>query len=111
VLVGSQLTYVQTGQHADGNTAVTTLDTFGPAVVHVGDDQTQLFYVLPPQLDINVNTNFEYAIDRNAVTTNTFLTTQVYEINGTASTATPEPAAWTLIISGLSAIALRRRNS
>src|ERR1039457_3650023 len=58
-------------------------DTFGPATVMVGDCQSDTFTILSGQLDINVNTDIVYAIPRNVVTTNTYLTTQVYVISGT----------------------------
>jgi MYXO-CTERM domain-containing protein len=105
VLQGSQLSYIQTGEGADGNTLVTTTNTFGPAWVEVGDNQNDIFVVLAGQLDINVNTNIEYAIMRNAVTTNTYLTTQSYEIDGTSSVSSaPEPGTWTMILGGLCAL-------
>jgi hypothetical protein len=40
-----------------------------------------------------VNTNNEFAIDRNVVTTDTYLTMQTYDILGTTTTATPEPSS------------------
>jgi hypothetical protein len=74
-LQGSQFMFVQTGESPDGKDATTTADTFGPATINVGDNQQDLFYVLAGQLDINVNTNIEFDVFRNAVTTSTFLTT------------------------------------
>jgi hypothetical protein len=107
VLTSSLLTYVPT-QVPTGNTSTTTVQTFGPATVNVGGNQTELFYVLPGQLDINVNTNNEYF--RNPLTTNTYLTTQSYEILGTSgSGSVPEPASFAMVALGLSAAACWRR--
>lgn len=99
-LTGSQLTYQVTGQSPTGATEVDTMDTFGPNYVAVGDNQNTLFLVLAGQLDINVNTEVFYATDRNAITTNTFLTSQTYEIDGTTSPlgAAPEPGGWLLVL-------------
>ena len=93
---------------ADGNTTVTTTDTFGPNTVMVGDNQSEEFIILAGQLDINVNTNVEYAVPVNVVTTDTYLTTQSYNINGVTSSSSsgggggssaPLPAgAWQALI-------------
>ena len=56
---------------ATGATTVTTVDTFGPATVAVGDCQSDTFTVLSGQLDININTDIVFAVPRNVVTTNT----------------------------------------
>ncbi|HEY1221009.1 MAG TPA: hypothetical protein VGF03_18850 [Bryobacteraceae bacterium] len=103
VLQSSQLSYVLTGDTAaTGNITTTTTDTFGPAAILVGDNQTEVFIVLSGQLDINVNTNIEYYAARNDVTTNTYLTTQSYTISGSATApATPAPASWLLLVIGL----------
>jgi hypothetical protein len=96
--------------HATGATAVTTTNTFGPAVVMVGECQSDIFTVLSGQLDINVNTDFVYAVPRNIVTTNTFLTTQTYEITGTTpNSSVPEPATSGLLLLGLGTVACCRR--
>jgi hypothetical protein len=96
--------------HATGATTVTTTNTFGPAVVMVGQCQSDIFNVLSGQLDINVNTDFVYAVPRNIVTTNTFLTTQTYRITGTtAGASVPEPATAGLVLLGLGAVAWWRR--
>jgi len=104
---GSQTSYVTTGQSTTGDTLVSTFDTFGPAFVATGDNQSLLFTVLAGQLDINVNTEIFYATDRNVTTTNTFLTTQTYEIDGATITGSPvpEPSTWALLGLGLCIIA------
>jgi probable HAF family extracellular repeat protein len=70
-----------------GNQTVVTSTTFGPALIAVGEDQDQLFFVISGQTDINVNTDNEYYVDRNVISPSTNVTTQVYEIDGTSSTA------------------------
>ena len=105
VLQSSQVSngpIVQSTQ-ATGNVSTTTVDTFGPATIMVGDNQSDTFTVLAGQLDINVNTNAEYYAYQNVTTTNTYLTTQSYTISGTAAavSATPAPASWLLLVIGL----------
>ena len=93
---------------ATGNVSVTTVDTFGPATIMVGDNQSDTFTVLAGQEDINVNTNTEYYAYQNVTTTNTYLTTQTYTISGTAAavSATPAPASWLLLLIGLAVAGL-----
>jgi hypothetical protein len=106
-LAGSQLTYVTTGESATGAVEITGMDTFGPNYIAVGDNLGDLFFVLPGQLDINVNTENFYATDRNAITTSTYLTTQTYDIDGTTTTSTvPEPGNWLMGGAGLLACML-----
>jgi hypothetical protein len=104
-LVGTQLTDVTTGTSATGAAEVTTMDTFGPNYVAVGDNISDLFLILAGQLDINVNTENFYATDRNAITTSTYLTTQTYDISGTtAGASVPEPTFLPLLLLGLIAL-------
>jgi len=63
--------------------------------------QNDLTSVDSGQQAIDDNTPFEIAIDRNVVTTNTFLTTQTYDITGTSASAAPEPSSWGLILVGM----------
>jgi len=93
---------------ATGNTTVTDTDTFGPATIMVGDNQSDTFTVLAGQEDVNVNTNNEYYAYQNVTTTNTYLTTQSYTISGTAAavSATPAPASWLLMLTGLAVAGL-----
>jgi hypothetical protein len=93
---------------ATGNVSVTTVDTFGPATIMVGDNQSDTFTVLSGQEDVNVNTNTEYYAYQNVTTTNTYLTTQSYTISGTAAavSATPAPASWLLMLTGLAVAGL-----
>ena len=98
---------VQSSQ-ATGNTTVTDTDTFGPATIMVGDNQSDTFTVQSGQEDINVNTDTEYYAYQNVTTTNTYLTTQTYTISGTAAavSATPAPASWLLLLTGLAVAGL-----
>jgi hypothetical protein len=110
---GSQLSYVLTGVGASGNVSVTSTDTFGPAAITVGDNQTDVFIVLAGQLDINVNTSEEYNVARNAVTTTTYLTTQAYEIDGSGPVTVPALSGWglaglALLLTGSASLLLRR---
>ena len=110
VLQSSQVSngpIVQSSQ-ATGNTTVTDVVTFGPATIMVGDNQSDTFTVLAGQEDINVNTNTEYYAYQNVTTTNTYLTTQSYTISGTAAavSATPAPASWLLMLTGLAVAGL-----
>jgi len=100
---GSQTSYVTTGLSLTGEAIVSTIDTFGPNYVANGDNRSVLFQIAPGQLDINVDTEFFYATDRNVTTTNTFLTTQTYEIDGATITGSPvpEPSTWALVGLGL----------
>jgi len=76
----------------------------------IGLDNSDQFGVLAGQEDINVNNVFTYNVSQNAITTNTFLTTQSYQINGTtAASNAPEPASWALTIAGIAAVWLWRR--
>jgi hypothetical protein len=96
---------------------VATTTTFGPAAIQAcigggfecvfgGDPGTHadVFLILPAQLDIKVNTNNEFAIDRNVTTTNTYLTTQTYDILGTTTSAAPEPSSF--LLAGICLLAL-----
>jgi hypothetical protein len=106
-LAGSQLTYATTGESPTGAVETTTMDTFGPNYIAVGDNLADLFLVVAGQLDINVNTELLYATDRNAITTSTYLTTQTYDIDGTTTTSTvPEPGSWSMGGAGLLAFML-----
>ena len=88
VLQGSQSSYVLTSDTtATGNSTPSDTEIFGPAAIVVGTNQAEVFLVLAGQEDINVNTNTEYYAARNVVTTDTYLTTQTYTIQGTGGTA------------------------
>ncbi len=76
----------------------------------VGDCQSEIFNINAGQTDINVNTDFQYSVARNVVTTDTYLDTQTYEITGTAGpAAVPEPASVALVLLGLGAVMWWRR--
>ena len=93
---------------ATGNSTVTDTETYGPATIMVGANLSDTFTVLAGQEDVNVNTNTEYYAYQNVTTTNTYLTTQTYTISGTAAavSATPAPASWLLLLTGLAVAGL-----
>jgi hypothetical protein len=91
-------------------TASITATVFGPTVLMTGLDQSDELDVIAGQTAINTNVDFTYTVGQNAVTTNTYLTTQSYEIDGTTGASpTPEPGTFALIGCGLGLVALRRR--
>jgi sugar lactone lactonase YvrE len=57
--------------------------SFGPQTVMIGPGLSDQFVILSGQEDINVNNNYTYTVAQNAVTTNTYLMTQTYVIQGT----------------------------
>ena len=102
-------------------TTVTTTN-LGPVTINVGDCQSDTFTVIPGQSDINVNTDIGWAVARNVVTTNTFLTTQTYVITGTGGTAgtaavgAPALSGWglaglALLLAAAGMLLLQRRSS
>jgi hypothetical protein len=89
---------------------LSTIDTFGPANIMTGLGLSDEFVVLSGQLDINLNYDFTYNVVQNAVTTNTYLTTQSYDIDGaTSASSVPEPGTWRLTGCALVLLAFRRR--
>jgi hypothetical protein len=101
-----------TGTTYETGTTFTTPEIFGPATITVGDCNSESFFVLAGQEDVNVNTNNLFTIPVETVTTDTYLDSQTYEIAGTESVApgvTPEPASIELVLSGLGAIVWRLR--
>jgi len=107
-LQSSQVSYALTGDTTSTNNIVTTsVVTFGPAAIEVGQNQTDVLLVLAGQEDININTNTQYYAARNDITTSTYLTTSAYTISGTASVSpTPAPASWMLLLTGLGVVGL-----
>jgi len=105
-LTDSKLVYTQTGSSSSSSTTDATI--FGPATlynVNSGPVTSSLalyfdpvFTVIAGQEDENINTDTQLTIDRNAVTTDTDLTSQTYIIDGTSSavgqTVPLPPAAW-----------------
>ena len=57
--------------------------TFGPATIMIGPGLSDQFLVLAGQVDTNVNNSYTYSVTQNAITTDTYLTTQTYVIQGT----------------------------
>jgi hypothetical protein len=85
------------------------VDTFGPATIMTGAGNTDQYAIPGGQEDINVNYDYTYTVTQNALTTNTYLTTQSYQIDGTTSQSTaPEPGTWGLVLGSLLLLALQR---
>jgi hypothetical protein len=114
-LFGCGLSINTTGTCGGVSVAYTSADpaeTYGPATIMIGVNGTDLFTVLSGQEDINVIETFSYNVDRNATTTNTYLTTQSYVIDGTTqgtASSVPEPASAGLVLLGIGAAAWWRR--
>jgi hypothetical protein len=101
-----------TGTTYETGTTVTTPEIFGPATITVGDCNSDSFFVLAGQEDVNVNSDNAFTIPVETVTTDTYLDSATYEIAGTKAVTpgvTPEPASVELVLSGLGAIAWRLR--
>lgn len=111
-LIGCGITLNTTGT-CSGVSVTNTLSstgTYGPTTIMIGPDLSDEFIVQAGQLDININSDFTYDVYQNAVTTDTYLTAQSYEIDGTTGTGTvPEPGTLGLIGCGLALLALRHR--
>jgi hypothetical protein len=87
-LQSSQSSYVLTSDTVStGNVTNTSTFTYGPATIVVGPNQTDAFFVASGQEDININRNTQYYAARNVVTTDTYLTTQTYTIQGAGGIA------------------------
>lgn len=122
--LGSQTTTLVTGQTT--NTTVSATSVFGPTIIGPGisagvpnypypfpPPDPFYFFVLPGQLDINVNYDNVTTIDRTITTTTTDLLAQRYTITGAfPAAAVPEPSAWALLsvgAAGVFALRLRKR--
>ena len=111
-VLSDQISYLITGQSLTGAQEATISTTFGPNSIAVGEDQSDLFTVIPGQSDINLNTENFYATDRNVTDTVTYLTSQTYTINGSPAppgSEAPEPGtAGLLICAALCGVGVRR---
>jgi len=99
---------------------VSEVTTDGPATVNIGPGETDTFYVEPGQGDLNSVTTFTYTLDQNAVTTNTDLVSQSYEIDAIAGgspaqapelSTTSAASGLTLLFGALAVVRGRRRRS
>lgn len=115
-LFGCNPTISNYTETCDGVSVTSTYDsssavyTFGPVTIMTGAGNTDEYAIPAGQEDINVNDDYTYVVNQNAVTTNTYLTTQSYEIDGTTNTGSvPEPGTLGLLGCALAVLALRRR--
>ena len=98
---------------------ISSVTTFGPGTIKVGTCQSDLFNILAGQTDININNGTQYTVPDGVVTTNTNLTTQVFQIAGTISspgtipspgpTSVPEPGTVGLVLFGWATLVGFRR--
>jgi hypothetical protein len=90
--------------------SVSTTTTLGPVTIPVGPCNTDQLSILPSQTDINVENIVDYFVPRTVTTTNTFLTSQTFEIDGATDLAdVPEPATAGMILAGGLGLALLLR--
>jgi len=94
--------------------SVTTTTTIGPGTILIGENQSETFFVAAGTVNLNINTHTESFYDRLFLTTNTYLTTQTYELVGYPQpvAGVPEPGTLGLVGLGLAGLAaLRRRRT
>jgi hypothetical protein len=118
-LQNSTNSLIVTGSVLDGNQTVTTTTFFGPGIVNVGNEANPptpyssgfpaWVFILPGQTDINVATDNEYLVSRNAITTDAFLTSQTFDLDGIANASpVPEPPSAALFVAALLGLAIVR---
>ena len=66
---------------------VTTTQTFGPATILIGDDQSQTFFVAAGTENFNTNTHYETFVDQRYQRTNTL--SQTYQLDATVAALPP----------------------
>lgn len=90
--------------------AITETTTFGPNTIMIGLGSTDEFDILAGQTDENISSDYTYTVSQNAVTTNTYLTTQSYVIDGTTGSSVPEPCTFAILGAALAAGAMMLRH-
>ena len=89
--------------------------TFGPADILIGNRDTggTPYHLVPSETNYNTNTNTQSDIFQTITTTSNYLTSQTYELNGTAAPAppaTPVPPSFWLALTGGAAVGLSAIN-
>ncbi len=86
----------------------TTTSLIGPATIQIGDNAIQLFTVEAGTINFNTDTHTLHSLGVTNTTTNTFLTSQVYELDGTSGpSAIPEPGTFGLMAFAIAGLCLR----
>ena len=97
------------------NVSTATSIYLGPQTIMISDNQSQCFTLLPGQTDYDTLVTSDVYSTQTVTTTNTTLTSQVYELDGVPAgipPATPAPPSLILALTGIAASGLyaaRRR--
>ena len=83
-LQSSVVTDVQTGPPVSTLASVVTTTYIGPMTIYIGTNQSNAFIIEPGGEDIDTLLTYDVVTPINAVTTNTYLTSQTYLITGSA---------------------------
>jgi hypothetical protein len=105
------------GTQLTGDLRLCTGPAPAPNQMPIGCHGGTPFSVVAGSFNVNINTNTQSDIFQTVTTTSTYLTSQTYELNGTAPTsppATPAPPSLWLALIGIAASGIyymkRKRN-